>query len=152
MTDNPILWVLLAIGAILLFVLLLAGITSLLTAFFGKRYALRLDKTYCGRMSALLPGEDCGACGYSQCSEYAEAALYMDADADRCPKMTAPVRSVCACRRNFSSCARTRHQSGKSEVPIKRKSGSDVRLTIPCIPIEIERFLCSILPVYPRRR
>lgn len=33
MTDNPILWVLLAIGAILLFVLLLAGITSLLTAF-----------------------------------------------------------------------------------------------------------------------
>ena len=92
MTDNPILWVLLAIGAILLFVLLLAGITSLLTAFFGKRYALRLDRTYCGRMSALLPGEDCGACGYSQCSEYAEAALYMDADADRCPKMTAPVR------------------------------------------------------------
>ena len=65
MTDNPILWVLLAIGAILLFVLLLAGITSLLTAFFGKRYALRLDRTYCGRMSALLPGEDCGACGYS---------------------------------------------------------------------------------------
>lgn len=60
MTDNPILWVLLAIGAILLFVLLLAGITSLLTAFFGKRYALRLDRTYCGRMSALLPGEDCG--------------------------------------------------------------------------------------------
>ena len=92
MTDNPILWVLLAIGAILLFVLLLAGIMSLLTAFFGKRYALRLDRTYCGRMSALLPGEDCGACGYSQCSEYAEAALYMDADADRCPKMTAPVR------------------------------------------------------------
>ena len=37
MTDNPILWVLLAIGAILLFVLLLAGIMSLLTAFFGKR-------------------------------------------------------------------------------------------------------------------
>lgn len=94
MTDNPILWVLLAIGAILLFVLLLAGITSLLTAFFGKRYALRLDRTYCGRMSALLPGEDCGACGYSQCSEYAEAALYMDADADRCPKMTAPVRQL----------------------------------------------------------
>ena len=36
MTDNPILWVLLAIGAILLFVLLLAGITSLLTAFFRQ--------------------------------------------------------------------------------------------------------------------
>lgn len=51
MTDNPILWVLLAIGAILLFVLLLAGITSLLTAFFGKRYALRLDK----RIAAACP-------------------------------------------------------------------------------------------------
>ncbi len=122
MTDNPILWVLLAIGAILLFVLLLAGITSLLTAFFGKRYALRLDRTYCGRMSALLPGEDCGACGYSQCSEYAEAALYMDADADRCPKMTAPVRQQFgACRQEFQQLRKDPIPVRKKRSPIKRK-------------------------------
>ena len=122
MTDNPILWVLLAIGAILLFVLLLAGITSLLTAFFGKQYALRLDRTYCGRMSALLPGEDCDACGYSQCSEYAEAALYMDADADRCPKMTAPVRQQFgACRQEFQQLREDPTPVRKKRSPIKRK-------------------------------
>ena len=114
MTDNPILWVLLAIGAILLFVLLLAGITSLLTAFFGKRYALRLDRTYCGRMSALLPGEDCGACGYSQCSEYA--------DADRCSKMTAPVRQQFgACRQEFQQLREDPTPVRKKRSPIKRK-------------------------------
>ena len=118
MTDNPILWVLLAIGAILLFVLLLAGITSLLTAFFGKRYALRLDRTYCGRMSALLPGEDCGACGYGRCRVYAEAALYMDADTDRCPKMADSTRQqLDACRQEFQ-------QLREDPTPVRRKRSS----------------------------
>lgn len=122
MTDNPILWVLLAISAILLFVLLLAGITSLLTVFFGKRYALRLDRTYCSRMSSLLPGEDCGACGYGRCREYAEAALYMDADADRCPKMTAPVRQQFgACRQEFQQLREDPTPVRKKRSPIKRK-------------------------------
>lgn len=118
MTDNPILWVLLAIGAILLFVLLLAGITSLLTAFFGKRYALRLDRTYCSRMSGLLPGADCGACGYGQCRAYAEAALYMDADTDRCPKMTASAQQqLDTCRQEFQ-------QLREDPTPVRRKRSS----------------------------
>ena len=118
MTDNPILWVLLAIVAILLFVLLLAGITSLLTAFFGKRYALRLDRTYCCRMSSLLPGEDCGQCGYDRCRAYAEAALYMDADTDRCPKMAAPVRQ------QFDACRQEFQQLREDPTPVRRKRSS----------------------------
>lgn len=118
MTDNPILWVLLAIGAILLFVLLLAGITSLLTAFFGKRYALRLDRTYCSRMSGLLPGEDCGQCGYDRCRAYAEAALYMDADTDRCPKMTV------SAQQQFDACRQEFQQLREDPTPVRRKRSS----------------------------
>lgn len=115
MTDHPILGVLLAIGAILLFVLLLAAFTSLLVAFFGKRYAIRLDKTYCGRASGLFPGKNCGACGYDCCRDYAQAALYMDADTDRCPDMTA------SARQQLDACVQEFQQLREDPTPIKKK-------------------------------
>ncbi len=37
------------------------------------------------RIMNVLPGADCGACGYAGCSEYAEALLQDDPDCARCP-------------------------------------------------------------------
>ena len=53
-------------------------------AWAGKRHAEKLQNECVEKICKLLPGKNCGECGYEICEEYAKAVFYGRVDEDRC--------------------------------------------------------------------
>ncbi len=62
---------------------LIGGLLGGGLSFAGKVFRVREDKRR-EKIMAVLPGADCGMCGYRSCSRYAEALLNGDKDCARC--------------------------------------------------------------------
>jgi electron transport complex protein RnfB len=57
---------------------------ALLLGWADRAFRVRVDMRI-RRVMDLLPGANCGGCGYTGCSDYAEAVAKGEAPADRCP-------------------------------------------------------------------
>lgn len=85
MWDNPMVWVLIGIVAVMAFVMLVSFLATMTVAFFGRRFSQRTMTRYRDEMTARLPQTDCGQCGFSACCDYADAVLRGEADETLCP-------------------------------------------------------------------
>lgn len=63
---------------------LLAGILAFLLFTFSKFFAVKKDERV-AEVEELLPGANCGACGFPGCSGYASAIINANAPIDKCP-------------------------------------------------------------------
>ena len=76
---------------------ILGGALGLALAYAAKIFAVKKDKRV-GELEAVLPGANCGACGYPGCSGYAEAIVHEDADMTLCspggPDVAAGIGSI----------------------------------------------------------
>lgn len=66
------------------FIIVLALVSNLLTAWAAKRFADKTLERKKKEIETLLPGKDCGGCGYETCEEYARAILYQQEDCGLC--------------------------------------------------------------------
>lgn len=74
----------------LLLMAAMGGILALILAFASKRFHVQVDPRIESILS-ILPGANCGACGYPGCAGYAEAIVKKGASIDLC----APGASAC---------------------------------------------------------
>ncbi len=83
--DNPWFYVLIfaVVGAG--FCMLYVVLNAFLVSRFGTRYADKLWKECRKDLREMLPGKNCGECGFKDCAAYAEAVLYAETTSDRCP-------------------------------------------------------------------
>lgn len=77
----------------------IAGVTGLLLgaviAFVSKRFAVESDPNI-ELVQSLLPGANCGGCGYAGCSDLANAVVTKGADVSACPVCSAENRKSIA--------------------------------------------------------
>ncbi|MEA4832570.1 MAG: RnfABCDGE type electron transport complex subunit B [Oscillospiraceae bacterium] len=76
-TTQTILWA-------FLWFLLLGGVFGLLLAIFGKIFEVKSDPT-AEKIALLLPGANCGGCGFAGCAALSEAIASGKAKYDTCP-------------------------------------------------------------------
>ena len=53
-----------------------AWLANMMMAWAGRRFSERRQNEYLKALEKLLPGKNCGACGYENCEEYAAAVFY----------------------------------------------------------------------------
>lgn len=74
-----------------LIVMVLAAVLGFVLAFFGIKFEVkrnpRIDK-----VKALLPGINCGGCGYPGCEAFAEALVRGEIQVDKCRPSKKPAR------------------------------------------------------------
>lgn len=87
MGDNPWSYVFLLIALAVLVILVLSASVSLMVSFAARRYSDRIRNSYQRKITALLPGDDCGACGCPCCRDFALAVLLCGESAGLCPKI-----------------------------------------------------------------
>ena len=80
-------------GYILLFALVIGGFILLMSVFSNyiimmaaRRYSKTTLEKHLASFETLLPGKNCGKCGYATCAEYAQAVFALVKDADLCPE------------------------------------------------------------------
>lgn len=85
MGSNP--WTYIVIFALVIFggSILLATLYSLIVAKAATRYSDKVLDKFGKNLAKMLPGADCGQCGFKCCQDYAEAVLHTEADEDKCP-------------------------------------------------------------------
>lgn len=84
MGDNPWVYILIFIAIGATFTILFAVLNAFLVSRFGTRYADKLWRECKKDLTEMLPGKNCGECGFKTCAAYAEAVLYREAVCDRC--------------------------------------------------------------------
>lgn len=62
-----------------------AWLANMMMAWAGRRFSEKRQNEYLKALEKLLPGKNCGECGYENCEEYAAAVFYGRADKDKCP-------------------------------------------------------------------
>lgn len=62
-----------------------AWLANMAMAWAGRRYSEKIQNKHLEKLHKMLPGKNCGKCGYETCQEYAGAVFYGRADEDRCP-------------------------------------------------------------------
>ncbi len=67
----------------LVFFAILGGALGFALAFFDKKLAVSVDERI-GEIAELLPGANCGGCGYAGCADLAKAIVEGKASADSC--------------------------------------------------------------------
>lgn len=85
MGSNPWTYLLLFIAVIAGGAIVLGILFSLLMGFLGGRFAEKTQEKYRRKMETMLPGKNCGACGFENCGAYADAVLHNLADENLCP-------------------------------------------------------------------
>ena len=86
------------LGNIIIAVAVVGGIGlifGLLLAFAAHIFAVKTDER-AGKIQAVLPGANCGSCGYAGCSAYAEAVAKGEAPVNGCTVGKAPVAAQIA--------------------------------------------------------
>lgn len=66
------------------FIIILALFSNFITAWAAKRFSEKTLDQKKMELETLLPGKNCGACGYATCKEYAWAILYQQEDCSLC--------------------------------------------------------------------
>lgn len=94
MGENPWSYVFLLIVLAVLVILALSISVSLIVSFAARRYAGRIRNPYQKKITALLPGDDCGACGCPCCQDFALAVLFRAESANLCPKIDETARET----------------------------------------------------------
>ena len=79
----------------LLWFALLGGLFGLALAVAARAFAVKQDERI-PKMTEILPGANCGGCGYSGCGAYAEAIAKGEAGVGRCAVGGAPVSEALA--------------------------------------------------------
>lgn len=74
-----------------LWFLVLGGLFGSGLAFLAKKFAVKTDERE-ERIKALMPGANCGGCGFAGCASFAEALLRGEASPDGCGSMDAEAR------------------------------------------------------------
>ena len=85
MGGSPWLYILIFILITVAVVVLLSLVFGLIIAAAGRKFSRDALDKYEKRVEGLLPGTDCGQCGYSACGECAGALLRAEKDDDVCP-------------------------------------------------------------------
>lgn len=85
MNSNPWVYIIVTVLITSAIIIGLAILVDLTVAFSAHKYSGKMLAEYRERVRALLPGKDCGQCGYPNCTQCAEAMLRKIADSDRCP-------------------------------------------------------------------
>lgn len=85
MGTNPWTYIFVFALAIVVFTLLVAVVQSFLISKVAVRYADKTHNSFVKEMTGLLPGKNCGACGYESCAAYAEDVLHTQAPENACP-------------------------------------------------------------------
>lgn len=62
-----------------------AWLVNVIIASVGRRYSEKVQNENVEKLQKLLPGKDCGDCGFENCQEYARAVFYGRADENKCP-------------------------------------------------------------------
>lgn len=94
---------------IFLFVVAIAGGATILGVLYGlviaKVAANFSDKTlgnFTNQMTELLPGENCGKCGFKTCKEFANAVLRTETSEKKCPYLDEDtIEQMLECRENL---------------------------------------------------
>jgi Na+-translocating ferredoxin:NAD+ oxidoreductase RNF subunit RnfB len=85
MGTNPWTYIFVFVFAIAGGTLILGVLYSLIIAKAAARYSDKVLDKFTVNMAKMLPGADCGQCGFKSCEEYADAVLHTEADEDKCP-------------------------------------------------------------------
>lgn len=85
MGTNPWTYILVFILVIMGGVIVLGTLGGLLMGFVASRYSVKHFGKHQAEIEKLLPGKDCGQCGFQSCCEYADAVLHTEAPEDACP-------------------------------------------------------------------
>ncbi len=78
--------ILLCIIGFTLFFLLMSVFANLLIAWSARRFSKNTLNKSLEDIEKMLPGKNCGKCGYSTCKEYAHQILYNPLEAVQCPE------------------------------------------------------------------
>lgn len=81
---NVWLGILIFIVAITAFIILVSLLGCLGIAFYAKFFSTRVRKNYIRKLKNLLPGKNCGGCGYKTCAKYAYCVFYNQAEVGQC--------------------------------------------------------------------
>ena len=82
---GPWFYILIFAVAAVVIVLVLSLVFSLIVAAAGRRFSQSTLEKYETRVENLLPGKNCGECGYDTCEDCAAALLRAARDDDICP-------------------------------------------------------------------
>ena len=85
-------------------VLLIAGAVGGSTLAIASRYLATAPNVRMERIKEILPGINCGACGYSGCEAYSEALAFGNAAANLCIPGGESVASALACELGLAEC------------------------------------------------
>ncbi len=85
MDSNPWIYII-GFSIILVMGILLVGVLfCLVIAKAATRHSDKLHTVYIKEMTDLLPGLNCGHCGFESCEAYSDAVLHTQAPEDACP-------------------------------------------------------------------
>ena len=85
MGINPWLWVLIFAVGFFLLIAFLSFLIAHFVAIASRRYGDKLYNKHQQKIRSLLPGRNCGACGCTDCEEYARAVLFGIVAENACP-------------------------------------------------------------------
>lgn len=85
MKLHPLLWVLIFAAGIFGLTMLVSFLVSISVAVAGRRYGDKLQSKHQKKIRDMLPGKNCGQCGYENCDAFARAVLFGLAAENACP-------------------------------------------------------------------
>ncbi len=88
MGSNPWLYILGSAVIVVASALLLGYLFSALMVVIGGKASEKVQEKHRREMEEMLPGKNCGQCGFESCALYADAVLHNLADEDLCPHGT----------------------------------------------------------------
>lgn len=81
---NVWLGILIFIVSITVFIILVSLLICLGIAFYARIFSTTVRRKHLRKLKNLLPGNNCGGCGYKTCSEYAYCVFYNQAEVGSC--------------------------------------------------------------------
>ena len=115
MSQNPLIYVLIFAGGAFALAIGISLVIAITVAIAGRIVGDRNEKKYHKQLRSMLPGHDCGKCGFENCDAYARAVYYGAASESACVHGDEQLRDdLIACMAKF-------HKDLEDPTPIKPK-------------------------------
>lgn len=85
MVSNPWIYIIIFVIILVIGILLVNALLCLVIAKAAVRHSDKIHTVCIKEMTELLPGLNCGHCGFASCEAYSEAVLHTQAPEDACP-------------------------------------------------------------------
>lgn len=77
-------FIVLAVVGFTVFFIGFAFLANLLICWIAQKSATRIQNKHLQKLEKMLPGKNCGQCGYPDCKAYGAAVFYESAATDKC--------------------------------------------------------------------